>query len=40
MKVLDGEFKGVEPGTFVDLKKFELPVKGDRGVLIVFWKTM
>ena len=39
MKVIDIDFGGLEPGTKVDLAATGLPVKGDKGVLIVFWKT-
>lgn len=39
MKVLDGQFKGAEPGSKVDVSGYGLPVKADRGLLIVFWKT-
>jgi len=40
MRVLDGVFKGVQPGTPLPLAGLDLPVTGDKGLLIVFWKAM
>lgn len=40
MKVLDGPFKGVEPGSTVRVADYGLPVQGTNGLLIVFWKSL
>ena len=40
MKVLEGVFKGVAPGDTISLAELGLPVKGIRGLLIVFWKSL
>ncbi len=38
MKVLDESGKSVPAGSTLTLEDLGLPVAGDRGVLIVFWK--
>ncbi len=38
MKVIEDGCKGAREGTKLDLAEMDLPVKGDSGVLIVFWK--
>ncbi len=38
MRVLDESGKSVPAGSTLALKDLGLPVAGDRGVLIVFWK--
>lgn len=37
MKVLEG-LKAVEPGRPVPVSELGLPVTGERGLLLVFWK--
>jgi hypothetical protein len=38
MKVLEG-LKAIEPGTVVPLAELGLPVSGENGLLLVFWKS-
>ncbi len=38
MKVLKESTKGVSAGTVIALEDMGLPVKGNDGLLIVFWK--
>jgi hypothetical protein len=38
MKVLEESTKGVSAGTVIALEDMHLLVKGDDGLLIVFWK--
>jgi hypothetical protein len=39
MKVVEGLARGVEPGSLVPVAELGLPVRGDKGFLIVFWKA-
>jgi len=38
MKVLDEAAKGLVAGTRVSVREWGLPVTGNDGVLVVFWK--
>jgi hypothetical protein len=38
MKVLDG-LKAIEPGSAVPVAELGLPVRGAKGLLLVFWKS-
>jgi hypothetical protein len=38
MKVLDGAFKGLQAGSRIAVGDLGLPVTGEHGVLVVFWK--
>lgn len=39
MKVVEGLSKGIEPGSIVSVAELGLPVKGTKGLLLVFWKS-
>jgi hypothetical protein len=38
MKVLEG-LKAIEPGAAVPVAELGLPVAGEQGLLLVFWKS-
>jgi hypothetical protein len=38
MKVLEG-LKAIEPGSAVSVAELSLPVRGENGLLLVFWKS-
>ena len=38
MKVVEGLSRGSEPGTSVSAAELGLPLNGEKGFLIVFWK--
>jgi len=38
MKVLEG-LRAIEPGTAVPVAKLGLPIGGEKGSLLVFWKS-
>jgi hypothetical protein len=38
MKVLEG-LKAIEPGAMVPVAELGLPVSGEKGLLLVFWKS-
>jgi hypothetical protein len=40
MKVLDQQGKGVSAGARLAIHELGLPVRGDRAVLLVFWKRL
>lgn len=39
MKVLEGMGGGIAPGSALRAADFDLPVTGENGVLLVFWKS-
>jgi len=38
MKVLDEGSKGISSGDTIEVADLGLPVKGSKGLLVVFWK--